>query len=74
MPPPPPKKQKKIKIAIDDKVTFNYTPALNALPDTPNYDSARILASTVSNYPYTLRNCNPYFKIDPDTQKNKNKF
>ena len=57
-PPPPPKKQKKPKIAIGGKVTFPYPPVTNASPAAPNDASAWYPASTVSNFPYSLINCN----------------
>ena len=54
---------------MDDKVTFHYPPNPNASPGTPNDASSLSLVSTVSNYPYYLRNFNKYFKIALDTKK-----
>ena len=68
-PPPPPKKHKNPKITIDDKVNLRNPPVPNSSTAAPKGVSARIPGLGVSNSPYSLRNCNQYFKITPDTNK-----
>ena len=75
MPPAPPqKKQKKPKITIGNKFTFCCTPVPDASTAAPNDTSAWLHVSTVSNYPYSLRNRDQYFNIAPDTPKPRKKL
>ena len=68
-PPPLPKTQKKPKIKIDDKFTFHYPLSPDASPASLKDYSAQIPVLVVSNYPYSFRNYNQYFKIFLDTKK-----
>ena len=67
-PQPLPEKLENPKITIDDKVAFNYPPYPEASPVTKNKTSALFHVSTVSDSPYSLRNCNQYCKITSNTK------
>ena len=63
------KPQKNPKITIDDQVTFRYPPAPNSSPASPRDASAQSPGCKVSNFPYSLRNYNQYFKTASNTKK-----
>ena len=57
---------------MNDKVTFHYPPAPDASPTAPKDYSAQSSDLKVSNYPYSLENCNHYLKLPPTPKKQKN--
>ena len=71
MPPPlpPQNKQKNPKTTIDGKVNLHYPPSPQASTAARNDASAQSPVSTVSNSPYSLINCNKYFRIASNAKK-----
>ena len=65
---PLPLPQKKNQKKIDNKVTLPDYPVPSAPTTSPIDASSQIPVSTVSNFPYSMRNHNQYFKIAPYTK------